>query len=215
MFTIKSLHAKNATLNWKYRPRTYFSASSREWQRSLTVLVVSQYQLLPSATWHPMTTCGTHALTGTWSWVSISPPCVENGRLAPAGQNVAATSSSRPGDLPYLTARQHPSSLLVSLHCCLHITNTAHQRINNYHSILTPAKEVRFSQASVSVCKNVWKSYEWDFDDILKQECLCASDRSISFYKWSRYFHGRCIIFHYSLPLADILQSIKQVRDKI
>jgi len=134
--TCNTMHVKKLTNNFSTKMLlltanvpTYFSVSSREWQQSLTMLPVSRRRSLPLATWHRSTTSETRALSGTWSSASISPPCVATGHLSPADRNVAETSSSRPGDLPCLTARRLPSSVQLCLHCLLH--NTHHSTSAN------------------------------------------------------------------------------------
>jgi len=110
---------------------TYFSVSSREWQLSSTMQQVWRSRPLPSvATSNPTTTCEKHALTGTSSSVSTSPPCVAIGRPSLVDRSVAATSSSRPGDLPCLTVQRLPRSERQHLHCWLHITYQSTQWYN-------------------------------------------------------------------------------------
>ena len=70
--------------------------------------------------------------------------------------------------------------------------------------LIASANEVMFSQqfVRVSVCKKSRKLWP-DFDDIFKEECLSDRDKSISFWRVSRFLCGSWIIFQDSLPLAD------------
>ena len=62
---------------------------------------------------------------------------------------------------------------------------------------ITSATEVVFIVVCVSVClcAKYLKKLRTDFDDIVKEECLHARDKSISFWRESGIFHGSSVIF--------------------